>query len=171
MTDKKGIIIHGSSRSDGDTMASAEYLSSLSHYPIIDLGPLVINHFDYNFSHDDDDFLSTMEEVLQYDVLIFATPVYWYSMSGRMKVFLDRFTDLLNHKKSMGHALKGKEMALISSSSEEKLNADFNQAFKLSADYLQMKFIGHAHTWMENDTHSPQAKRNLEELFQDCKND
>lgn len=169
MSEQKGIIIHGSSRSDGNTMASAEYFSSLSDYPILDLGTLVIHHFDYNFSHDDDDFLRTMEEVLQYDLLIFATPVYWYSMSGRMKVFLDRFTDLLNHKKSMGHALKGKMMGLISSSSEAQLNADFNQAFKLSADYLHMKFLGHAHTWMENDTHSLQAKRNLEGLFQACK--
>ena len=33
----------------------------------------------------------------KYDTLIFATPVYWYSMSGIMKVFFDRKNDnLLN---------------------------------------------------------------------------
>ncbi len=45
----------------------------------------------------------------KYDVLIFATPVYWYSMSGIMKVFFDRITDLLTIKKDIGRKLKGKK--------------------------------------------------------------
>ena len=170
MSHKKGIIIHASSRSDGNTMASAEYFSSISHYPIIDLGTREINHFDYKFSNDDDDFLSTIKEILAYDLLIFASPVYWYTMSGRMKVFLDRFTDLLKHKNPLGQSLKGKKMALISSSSEENLNAGFKEAFLLSAEYLHMDFLGHAHTWMENETHSAKAKKNLNDLFEQCKN-
>ena len=34
--------------------------------------------------------------------IIFVTPVYWYAMSGRMKVFFDRWTDLLKIDKDTG---------------------------------------------------------------------
>ena len=32
------------------------------------------------------------EKLLKADVLVFATPVYFYSMSGQLKVFIDRLT-------------------------------------------------------------------------------
>lgn len=44
------------------------------------------------------------------DNIVFATPVYWYAMSGRMKIFFDRFTDLLYTHKSIGKNLKGKKL-------------------------------------------------------------
>ncbi|MCP4458779.1 MAG: NAD(P)H-dependent oxidoreductase [Cytophagales bacterium] len=38
-----------------------------------------------------------------------ATPVYWYSMSGIMKVFLDRIYDVLTIEKELGRKLHGKK--------------------------------------------------------------
>jgi len=39
-----------------------------------------------NFNNIDDDFISLMTEIIEkYDTLIFATPVYWYSMSRILK--------------------------------------------------------------------------------------
>ncbi|WP_291800231.1 flavodoxin family protein [Lutibacter sp.] len=55
-----------------------------------------INHFDYDFNNDDG-FLPLMKNVIEkYDTIIFATPIYWYSMSGVLKVFFDRLSDLLH---------------------------------------------------------------------------
>lgn len=38
----------------------------------------------------DDDMRELVEKVRKADVLIFATPIYFYEMSGQMKTFLDR---------------------------------------------------------------------------------
>jgi len=40
----------------------------------------------------DDDFGKLMDQVYAADVLIFGSPVYWYTVSGLMKVFLDRWS-------------------------------------------------------------------------------
>lgn len=59
-----------------------------------------------------DDYLNLMKQILdKYETLILATPVYWYSMSGIMKVFFDRLTDLLTIEKELGRKLRGKKIA------------------------------------------------------------
>jgi len=42
--------------------------------------------------HADDDFTMLMEKVFAADVLIFASPVYWYTVSGLLKTFIDRWS-------------------------------------------------------------------------------
>ena len=42
--------------------------------------------------HDDAD--SLRQKALKADVLVFATPIYYYEMSGQMKTLLDRFNPL-----------------------------------------------------------------------------
>ncbi|MCC7145725.1 MAG: flavodoxin family protein [Phycisphaeraceae bacterium] len=42
--------------------------------------------------HADDDFDKLMAKVYGCDVFIFGSPVYWYTVSGRLKVFLDRWS-------------------------------------------------------------------------------
>ncbi|MEZ0393856.1 MAG: flavodoxin family protein [Desulfurococcaceae archaeon] len=44
----------------------------------------------------DDDFNKLAEEVLRSDGFIVATPVYWYSVPGPLKNFIDRMTSLEN---------------------------------------------------------------------------
>ena len=47
-----------------------------------------------------DDMKEIIEKMLKADVIVFATPVYFYSMNGRMKNFIDRtvprYTDISN---------------------------------------------------------------------------
>ena len=49
------------------------------------------------------------------DIIIFATPVYWYSVPGILKVFIDRLTSLEN----VGFLLKGKVGGVIAVGEEE----------------------------------------------------
>lgn len=42
--------------------------------------------------HADDDFAALMAKVYAADAILFASPVYWYSIAGRLKVFLDRWS-------------------------------------------------------------------------------
>ena len=43
------------------------------------------NYYDYEYKNQNDDFLPTIKKILAYDLILFITPVYWYSMSGIMK--------------------------------------------------------------------------------------
>lgn len=49
----------------------------------------------------DDDYRDLISRVLEKDILVFATPIYWYGMSGLMKNFIDRWSQtLIEHGRS-----------------------------------------------------------------------
>ena len=148
----KGIILQGSSRSAGNTNKIANYVKQRTGFDIVDLSSKNINAFDYDFQNNDDDFIPLMGEIVDnYDIIIFATPVYWYSMSGIMKNFFDRITDCLKVEKEIGYKLRGKRMGMISCGSDSNLVKGFEIPFVESANYLGMYFLGNIHTWIEED--------------------
>jgi hypothetical protein len=59
------------------------------------------------------DFLYVIEKMIEHDIIVFVSPVYWYSVSAELKVFIDRFSDLLTVHKSTGKKLKGKNIYLM----------------------------------------------------------
>ena len=147
MSSLRKVVILGSSRQDGDTAAVVERLSAKTDCKVINLSDYNISYYDYNYANRDDDYLPLMRDILDnYDMLIFATPVYWYSMSGIMKVFFDRLTDLLTIEKGLGRQLRGKKMAAISSSGGNDLDDSFWLPFRETAAYLGMDYIGDLHT-------------------------
>ena len=145
---KKSVIIQGSSRSQGDTFAFLKELNPSNTTTHIDLKNYSIAHFDYEAAYKQDDYLALTEKLItSYDVFILATPVYWYSMSGIMKVFLDRFTDLLTINKPLGHQLRGKYLSVISISNSDDVDDSFYRPFELTAAYLGMTYLGHMHAY------------------------
>ncbi|WP_298536492.1 flavodoxin family protein [uncultured Algibacter sp.] len=145
------VIIQASSRSDGDTAEVVKYLTSISGYDIIDLNTKNIGHYDYEYRNKDDDFIPLMTYIIDnYDTIVFATPVYWYTMSGILKVFFDRISDLLRTHKDTGRRLRGKNMAMISASNHDDLKSGFSMPFEESANYLGMQYLGDVHTYIED---------------------
>ena len=143
----KKLIILGSSRKDGDTKKIVDELIKITGWDVIDLNDYKISYYDYEHKNLDDDYLPLMRKIIaNYDVLIFATPVYWYSMSGIMKVFFDRITDLLDEEKDLGRKLRGKSLAAISCSVGDNLGDNFWLPFKETAKYLGMEYLGSTHT-------------------------
>jgi multimeric flavodoxin WrbA len=141
------LVLLGSSRKDGDTKKNVDELIALSGWDLIDLNDYEIGYYDYEHKNLDDDYLGLMQGIIrQYDVLIFATPVYWYSMSGIMKVFFDRITDLLDVEKDLGRKLRGKSMAALSCSVGDNLGENFWLPFRETARYLGMDYLGNLHT-------------------------
>jgi multimeric flavodoxin WrbA len=141
------LVILGSSRKDGDTKKIVDELIGFSKWDFIDLNDYNIGYYDYEHKNLDDDYLGLMQKIINnYDVLIFATPVYWYSMSGIMKVFFDRITDLLDVEKELGRKLRGKSMAALSCSVGDNLGEYFWLPFMETAKYLGMGYLGSLHT-------------------------
>ncbi|MFK7972856.1 MAG: flavodoxin family protein, partial [Bacteroidia bacterium] len=117
----KTVIIQGSARSVGDTSKIVNLLQAQLGCEIIDLNDYVIRQYDYECMNSDDDFMPLIRRIVdEYDLLVFATPVYWYSMSGIMKAFFDRITDCLDMEKETGRKLRGMSMALVSVSNDDE---------------------------------------------------
>jgi len=145
------VLISSSARSDGDTMIVCKYLSKNKDWPIIDLCTLNISHYDYQHKNEHDDFIPLITNLVQnYDHLIFLTPIYWYTMSGMLKVFLDRISDLLTIRKDLGRSLKGKSMSVISVGNENNVLDGYLQSFPHSAEYLDMIYHGDVHIQVKN---------------------
>lgn len=146
------IIIQGSSRKDGDTEKMMSMLVKLSNWDIIDLNNYSFSYYDYEHLNRDDDFLDLIRQIIEYyDVLVIATPVYWYSMSGIMKVFFDRLSDLLTIEKELGRKLRGKGMAVVSCSLGGNLGENFWLPFKASSEYLGLNYLGNIHLYAGRD--------------------
>jgi multimeric flavodoxin WrbA len=164
---KKGIIILGSSNSNGETRKMVSYVGEKTGYPIIDLKTKNISDFDYEFKNRNDDFHPLIREVVDtYELIIFATPVYWYSMSGILKTFFDRISDCLKIEKETGRKLRGMEMAVISCGSDRELKAGFHMPFIETAKYLGMKYTSDVHCWVENGTIPALVKNKLDNFIQ-----
>ncbi|HAP61868.1 MAG TPA: hypothetical protein DCR93_21005, partial [Cytophagales bacterium] len=122
-------------------------LAEQTGWTVIDLNDYQISPYDYEHRNRDDDYLGLMRRIIEdYDTLVLATPVYWYAMSSTMKVFFDRLTDLLRIEKDLGRKLRGKSMAVLTSSAGGNLGEQFWLPFTASAEYLGMESVAHLHT-------------------------
>jgi multimeric flavodoxin WrbA len=144
--ENKKVIILGSSRKNGNTTRIVDEISKETEIDVIDLSDYNISYYDYESKNREDDFLPLIKEIIEkYDTLIFATPIYWYNMSGIMKVFFDRISDLIRIEKETGRKLRGKKIGVISNSHDNEIEDSFYIPFIKSADYLGMQYLGHAH--------------------------
>jgi multimeric flavodoxin WrbA len=140
------VIILGSSNSNGETAEISKEIQTISNWDLIDLNNYNFTYYDYEHKNKEDDFLQLMKVLIEtYDLFVFATPVYWYSMSGIMKVFFDRITDLLDFEKELGRKLRSKSMAVYSHSIGENLGENFWLPFSETAKYLGMNYFGNTH--------------------------
>ena len=145
------VYILGSSRGDGETRLMVDEARTILKGHFIDLNDYKIGYYDYSHQYVDDDYYPLVSKLIEdYDTFIFATPIYWYSMSAVMKTFFDRFSDLLRIHKETGRKLRGKKMALISCAYEETMIEEFPMPFKRSANYLGIEFLGNVHGYVRN---------------------
>jgi len=114
-------VIHGSTRENGNTeyltyqaipkeVGTHIYLRDYHIKPIVDQ-----RHDEAGFHAADDDHEQIIDQMLEHDILVFSTPIYWYSMSSIMKLFIDRWSQIM---KTPAYAhfreeLKGKKVFLI----------------------------------------------------------
>ncbi|MFA7115336.1 MAG: flavodoxin family protein [Candidatus Omnitrophota bacterium] len=90
-----------------------------------------------------DDVSDAVKKMANADVIVFATPLYFFSMSAQMKIIIDRMFSLYkwdNDSGTMKTCLKAKKMILLASAFED-IGLDVLEApFKLTAEYTGMPF-------------------------------
>lgn len=139
----KPFIILASARKNSDTQKLVELVFKDTEYTLVDLLDYKIAQYNYKEEYPtDDEFIKVAEQMLSHELIVFATPVYWYAMSGYMKIFFDRLTDLTASHKPMGKQLKGKRAALITVSTDDILPEGFEVPFKRTAEYFDMEYSG-----------------------------
>ncbi len=128
-------ILHGSPRKYG----AVTKLTSIAAKGVEDAGgtPEIIYLYDYKIKEclgcvsddtkycrfpciiNDDDFNTIGKKILESDGFIMVTPVYWYSLSGIMKNFIDRLTSMENMIFITGRSLlEGKVAGLIATGND-----------------------------------------------------
>jgi len=75
--------------------------------------------------------------MVEADILIFGTPVYWYGPTGKMKLLIDRMRPFIASRK-----MQGKKAVLVVPSEEgPKACKALLEMFGMSFDYLGMEFV------------------------------
>ncbi|MGH1440645.1 MAG: flavodoxin family protein [Cellvibrionaceae bacterium] len=144
------ITLFSSARRHGNTGKLIDNIAQNIDMEVIDLDKANIAPFDYDNKNKDDDFLPLIEKVLNHDHIIFASPVYWYSVSPGMKIFLDRISDLLIFPELLdtGRKLRGKQASIVST--HYKLSPTFNNMLLETFGYLGMHYFDALHINCQN---------------------
>lgn len=89
-----------------------------------------------------DDMNDLYEKIGESDILLFATPVYWYAPTSIMKAFTDRF--VVFNRPQGRPMIEGKGAILVTAYEEEgpKAVEPMLRMFEMSFEYLGLKLIG-----------------------------
>ncbi|MCF7616156.1 flavodoxin family protein [Bacillus sonorensis] len=145
--------ICGSSRQNGTTDmlvnqiiegldADKIFLRDYHVTPVLDC-----RHSDSLPSYPDDDYRDLLTRILNKDIVIFATPIYWYGMSGLMKHFIDRWSQTLLEKgrDDFKRQMSGKTAYVIAVGDDEPhlKGLPLIQQFQYIFDFMEMTFGGY----------------------------
>lgn len=144
---RSAIALFGSSRRHGNTGQFIDHIGAELDIEVVDLGQLRMSPYDYEHRNRGDDFEPLMTRVLEFDHIIVASPVYWYSVSPPLKVFLDRISDYLDIPELLaeGRRLRGKTGYIVCTSIYESAPASFVDALTATFTYLGMHTGGMVH--------------------------
>ncbi len=90
-----------------------------------------------------DEARPVLAKMAMMDVIVMATPLYFYAPSAQLKLVMDRMFSLYkwdNKAGTMTTPLKGRTFALIASAFEDVGLDTLEKAFAVTADYSGMKF-------------------------------
>jgi multimeric flavodoxin WrbA len=133
----KTIVIFGNSSKPDQSRSLADEVAREFGFKVLDLADYDISNQQIN-----DPLIEVIENVMHADTIIFATPVYCYSMSARMKLFMDQLTDLVRVDEELKTMLRGKRGLLLSTGTERIPPKYFEETFSLLLAYLGIEYSG-----------------------------
>jgi len=149
----KVLVVYGSTRDDGNTETLTErvvegldctrvYLRNTRVEAIQDR-----RHDPEGFRPVDDDHYALTQQLLAHDVVVFATPLYWYGMSGPMKDYFDRWSQALRDARfDFRNGIKGKKAYVVvtGGGQEARLTGlPLIQQFQLIFAFAGMEFVAY----------------------------
>ncbi|KID56292.1 FMN reductase [Pseudoalteromonas luteoviolacea] len=141
------IIVYSSAKKLGNTGNAVEELATEFDAQTLFLDDYVIHDYSYDHKNKDDDFRSLFRRILQFDHVIFASPVYWYAVTPRMKAFIDRITEFMDDEllKPELRELRSKQFSILSTSIHETAPQPFTEVLQKTFEYLGMTLKGQYH--------------------------
>jgi len=146
-------VIYGGTRQNGNTELLTEHAvqgiaSEKIHLRDHTIEPIIDKrHAPEGFQERNDDYNSIIDRILPHDVLIFSTPIYWYSMSGTMKNFVDRWSQTLRDPKypDFKSKMAAKKAFVIAVGGDQPTikGLPMIQQFKYIFDFMGMEFGGY----------------------------
>jgi len=100
------LFINGSPNRNGHTAAMAKRLLAGKEYETLNLIDYKIYPLGQSF--EDDQFEAVIQKMLEADVLVMGSPVYWHSMTGQFRILLDRI-----YESPLRHQLRGKDLYFL----------------------------------------------------------
>ena len=82
------LFINGSPNKNGNTVALAKKLLGDQSFETLHLADYKI--YDYGQDFSDDQFEEVLAKVFEADTIVIGSPVYWHSINGLVRNFLDR---------------------------------------------------------------------------------
>ncbi|MCA1065048.1 flavodoxin family protein [Rossellomorea sp. AcN35-11] len=145
----KILALLGSTRKNGNSEYLAKKIVEGTHHTLVSLADLHIEpiedlrHSEGGFSPVDDDYEHLVQLMEEHDVLLFATPLYWYGMSGPMKNFFDRWSQYLRddrfHLKE--ELTKKKAYVVVTGGTSAKIKGlPLIQQFHYIFEFVNMEF-------------------------------
>ncbi|KZN52795.1 hypothetical protein N474_22770 [Pseudoalteromonas luteoviolacea CPMOR-2] len=141
------IIVYSSASKAGNTSIAVEELARDLNAKTLFLDDFVIHDYSYEHKNKDDDFRGLFREVLQYDHVVFASPVYWYAVTPRMKAFIDRITEFMDDEVLQPElrVLREKHFSILSTSIHQDAPSAFIEMLQKTFEYLGMTLKGTHH--------------------------
>jgi multimeric flavodoxin WrbA len=145
----KVLALLGSTRENGNSEFLAKKIVEGTEHTLVQLSEMHIEpiidkrHAAGGFSPVKDDYEQLIQHMLSHDVFLFATPLYWYGMSGPMKDFFDRWSQYLRDERfNLKEELaKKKAYVVITGGSSAKVKGlPLVQQFQYIFEFVGMEF-------------------------------
>ena len=107
---EKILFVNSSPNRDGNTYRIGEELLKDKEHEVLQMADYRISQYGQVF--EDDEMKEVLKEMDKYDILVIGSPVYWYTVGGMLKTFIDRLYMLPE-----AEALRGKKLYLFAQGS------------------------------------------------------
>ncbi len=106
----KILFMNSSPNREGNTYRIGEELLKDKEHDVLQMADYRISQYGQVF--DDDEIKDVLKKIDECDVLVIGSPVYWYTVSGMLKTFIDRLYMLPE-----AETLRGKKLYLFAQGS------------------------------------------------------
>ena len=157
----KIITFIGSSRSEGNSELLTDFvLKGIAHKKVyikdLHIKPIDdLRHTRNGFQEVNDDYDIVIEELENSDIVVFATPIYWYSMSGVMKNMIDRLSQAIRddrHPNLKEHLKRLRTIVVAVGGDNPRVKGlPLIQQFQYTFEFLDMSF----HSYIIGEANRP----------------